>query len=83
MFGGGTDKAQQFLGRSLDRFAMEPADKPWPNWGRFDAHVWLGQALLKKGDRSGARAEYDKARSLAPNSGWLRYVLMPALDTKK
>jgi tetratricopeptide (TPR) repeat protein len=83
MFGGGTDKAAQFLRRSLDRFAMEPTDKPWPNWGRFDAHVWLGQALLEKGDRSGARAEYDKARALAPNSGWLRYVLMPALEAKK
>ena len=83
MFGGGTDKAAQLLRRSLERFAMEPADKPWPNWGRFDAHVWLGQALLEKGDRSGARAEYDKARALAPNSGWLRYVLLPALDAKK
>jgi tetratricopeptide (TPR) repeat protein len=83
MFGGGTDKAEQFLRRSLERFAGERADKPWPNWGRFDAHVWLGQALLQKGDRVGARAEYDKARALAPNSGWLRYVLMPALEAKK
>jgi predicted negative regulator of RcsB-dependent stress response len=45
--------------------------------------VWLGQALLQKGDRTGARAEYDKARGLAPNSGWLRYVLLPALDASK
>jgi cytochrome c-type biogenesis protein CcmH/NrfG len=83
MFGGGTDKAEQLLRRSLDRFAVEPPDKAWPNWGRFDAHAWLGQVLLQKGDRAGARAEYDKARVLAPNSGWLRYVLMPALDAKK
>jgi tetratricopeptide (TPR) repeat protein len=83
MFGGGTDKAEQFLRRSLDRFAGEPASKPWPNWGRFDAHVWLGQVLLYKGNRSGARAEYDQARALAPNSGWLRYVLLPELDARK
>lgn len=83
MFGGGTDKAEQFLRRSLDRFATEPANKPWPNWGRFDAHVWLGQALLQKGNRAGARAEYDQARTLAPNSGWLRYVLLPELDARK
>ena len=83
MFGGGTDKAEQHLRRSLERFAAEPAGKAWPNWGRFDAHVWLGQALLEKGDRAGARAEYDKARALAPNSGWLRYVLIPALEAKK
>jgi tetratricopeptide (TPR) repeat protein len=83
MFGGGTDKAEQYLRRSLERFAAEPPDKAWPNWGRFDAHVWLGQALLQKGDRTGARAEYDKARALAPKSGWLQFVLMPALEAKK
>jgi hypothetical protein len=83
MFGGGVDKAERLLRRSLDRFAAEPADKAWPNWGRFDAHVWLGQALVDKGDKAGARAEYDKARGLAPNSGWLRYVLIPALDAKR
>ena len=83
MFGGGTDKAEQHLRRSLERYAAEPSDKAWPNWGRFDAHVWLGQALLEKGDRAGARAEYDKARALAPKSGWLQYVLIPALEAKK
>jgi tetratricopeptide (TPR) repeat protein len=83
MFGGGTDKAEQLLRRSLERFRAEPVDKAWPNWGRFDAHVWLGQALVEKGDKAAARAEYDKARALAPNSGWLRYVLVPALDGKK
>jgi tetratricopeptide (TPR) repeat protein len=83
MFGGGTDKAEQYLRRSLERFSAEPSDKAWPNWGRFDAHVWLGQTLLQRGDRTGARAEYDKARALAPNSGWLRYVLIPALEAKK
>lgn len=83
MFGGGADKAEQHLRRSLERFAAEPSDKAWPNWGRFDAHVWLGQALLEKGDRAGARAEYDKARALAPKSGWLQYVLIPALEARK
>lgn len=83
MFGGGTDKAERLLRRSLERFAGEPATRPWPNWGRFDAHVWLGQALLQKGNRPGARAEYDQARILAPNSGWLKYVLLPELDAKK
>lgn len=80
MFGGGLAKAERFLRRSLELFAREPVDKPWPNWGRFDAHVWLGQALVKKGDRAGARAEYDKALAIAPGSGWVRYALLPALD---
>ena len=80
MFGGGTDKAERLLRQSLDRFAREPANRPWPNWGRFDAHAWLGQTLLRKGDRAGARAEYDRALALAPGSGWVRYVLLPALE---
>ena len=80
LFGGGTDKAERLLRRSLTLFAREPADRAWPNWGRFDAHVWLGQALVDKGDPAGARAEYDRALALAPGSQWVRSVLLPALE---
>ena len=80
MFGGSTDKAERLFQRSLDLFEREPADQPWPNWGRLDAHAWRGQALLEKGDRAGARAEYDKALAIAPQSGWVRYSLLPALE---
>jgi tetratricopeptide (TPR) repeat protein len=79
-FGGGTNKAERLLRRSLELFAQEPFDRPWPNWGRVDGHAWLGQVLARKGDRSGARAEYDKALALAPNSGWVKHVLVPALE---
>ena len=79
-FGGGLDRAEQLLRRSLDLFSREPPDKPWPNWGRFDAHVWLGQTLARRDDPAGARAEYDAALSLAPDSGWVRFVLLPALN---
>ena len=78
-FGGGLDRAERLLRRSLDLFSREPPDKPWPNWGRFDAHVWLGQTLARRNDPSGARAEYDAALSLAPDSGWVKFVLLPAL----
>jgi hypothetical protein len=80
LFGGGTDKAERLLRRSIELFASESPSKTWPNWGRFDAHAWLGQTLLSKGDRAGARAEYDKAQAIAPDSAWLRYVLIPALE---
>lgn len=79
-FGGGLDRAERLLRRSLDLFSREPPDKPWPNWGRFDAHVWLGQTLARQNDPSGARAEYDTALSLAPDSGWVKFVLLPALN---
>ena len=80
MFGGSTKQAETLLRRALALFEHEPADRPWPNWGRFDAHVWLGQALVKRGDLGGARAEYDRAAALAPRSGWLRFVLVPQLE---
>ena len=78
-FGGGLDRAELLLRRSLDLFSHKPPDEPWPNWGRFDAHVWLGQTLAKRNDPSGARAEYDAALLLAPDSDWVRFVLLPAL----
>ena len=79
-FGGGLDRAERLLRRSLDLYSREPVDIPWPNWGRFDAHVWLGQTLARRNDPSGARAEYDAALSLAPDSGWVKFVLLPALN---
>ena len=80
MFGGSTKEAEALLRRALVLFEKEPPDRPWPNWGRFDAHAWLGQALAKRGDIAGARAEYDRAATLAPQSGWLRFVLVPRLE---
>jgi tetratricopeptide (TPR) repeat protein len=83
MFGGGKDKAEKLLRRSLERYAVERDTKAWPAWGRFDAHVWLGQTLAGKGQRAAAKAEYDKALAISPNSGWVKYSLLPALDEKK
>jgi tetratricopeptide (TPR) repeat protein len=79
-FGGSREMAEHLLRRSLDEFSREPLTKAWPNWGRFDAHAWLGQVLRGKGDLNGARAEYEKALAIAPESPWLRTVLLPALE---
>jgi len=80
MFGGSDTEAEALIRRALVAFQTEPADKPWPNWGRLDARAWLGQILVKRGDKAGARAEYEQALAVAPNSGWVRYVLLPAVQ---
>jgi tetratricopeptide (TPR) repeat protein len=79
-YGGGADQAEAELRRALSLFDREPAGRPWPNWGRFDAHAWLGQALAARGDKAGARAEYNLALEQWPTSDWVKRVLIPALD---
>ena len=79
-FGGSTTEGEALIRRAGQLFEKEPVDKPWPNWGRFDVHVWLGQALAKRGDNAGARAEYAAALKLAPDSQWVRSVLLPQVS---
>jgi len=78
-FGGSIRDAEATLRRAVQRFEQEPATKPWPNWGRFDAHAWLGQALANRNDKAGARAQYELALKIAPNSAWVKYTLLPAV----
>lgn len=79
MFGGSEKEAEASFRRALEVFAKEPVSQPWPNWGRFDAHAWLGQVLAKRGDKAGALAQFEEALKIAPKSGWVRYVLIPAV----
>src|SRR5262249_12708210 len=44
-YGGSAERGEAQLRQSLALLQREPAGRPWPNWGRFDAHVWLGQVL--------------------------------------
>ena len=78
-YGGSISAAETILRRALSLFDREAVGKPWPNWGRFDAHAWLGQALADRHDVAAARAEYESALKLAPNSKWVRLELLPQL----
>ena len=80
MFGGGIDKAEKEIRRAEKLFAEESTNQPWPNWGRLDVLAWMGQVLAAKGDRQGARAYYERALQLQPDYGWVRHILLPALD---
>ncbi|HSG39568.1 MAG TPA: tetratricopeptide repeat protein [Thermoanaerobaculia bacterium] len=79
-FGGGAEAAERELRRAEGLFAQEPETKAWPNWGRLDVLIWLGQALARQGDREAARAVYRRALEMEPESTWVRQVLLPQLD---
>jgi tetratricopeptide (TPR) repeat protein len=80
MFGGGVDKAEQYLRKAIALFADDRPAPPLPAWGHAEAYAWLGQALHKQKRIDDARTAYAKALELQPNNGWVRHVLLPALD---
>ena len=83
MFGGGLDKAEEYLKKSIVFFAKDKPQPPAPSWGANEAHVWLGQVYAKQDKIAEARAEYQKALAIEPNDMWVKYGLLPALDKKK
>ena len=74
-YGGDPRRAEELFRVATKAFDAAPANAPWPNWGRVDAHMWLGQALAARGDNDGARAEYNAALALAPNNGYVKGLL--------
>ncbi|MFN2564443.1 MAG: tetratricopeptide repeat protein [Gemmatimonadaceae bacterium] len=80
MFGGGVDRAEQYLRKAIALFADDRPAPPLPAWGHAEAYAWLGQVLHKQKRIDDARAAYAKALELQPDNGWVRHVLLPALD---
>lgn len=80
MFGGGLEKAEEHLRKAIVLFADDRPAPPLPAWGRAEVYAWLGQVLHKQKRIDDARAAYAKALELQPENGWVRNVLLPALD---
>lgn len=76
-FGGGAERAEPHLRKALSLFANEPPMKPWPNWGRYETHLYLGMSLEKMQRLDLARAQYEEALAIAPDSEYVRNVLLP------
>lgn len=81
-YGGGPAVAEPLLRKALDLFRNEPPQKPWPNWGRYETHVLLGQTLEKLGKRDAAVEQYEQALALVPDSAYVRGVLIPKARRK-
>ncbi|HEX5727123.1 MAG TPA: tetratricopeptide repeat protein [Longimicrobiaceae bacterium] len=80
MWGGGADKAQQYLERAIQFFERDAARSPLPTWGHAEAYAWLGNIYSRKRDFDRARTAYNAALRLEPQYGWVRTVLLPRLD---
>ncbi len=83
MYGGSVDKAIDLWNNALLLFAGEKEKSFMPDWGLLDTYAWLGQAFTRKGKVEDAKSTYEKALSIEPNFGWVKYVLLPGLDKKQ
>ena len=79
-FGGGLERAERWFRSATGFFAAQPSDAPWPNWGRLDAHAWLGRTLARRGDEAGAREQYERVLRAEPDHAFVRDFLLPRLE---
>jgi tetratricopeptide (TPR) repeat protein len=82
LFGGGADKAERDILKAIELLASDHPPAPQPVWGRLDAWAFLGQAYAEQGNKEKAREAYQKALEIEPESGWVRHVLLPALERR-
>lgn len=75
MWGGGLDKAEAYLKKSVDFYETDKPAPPLPAWGRAEAFVWLGQVYSKQGKTDAARAAFESALGIEPDNGWARALL--------
>lgn len=80
MFGGSIDGALTNFSKVISIFESKSESKKGITWGYLEALAWKGIALAKKGDIENARIAYEKALKIAPNFGWVKFKLLPALD---
>ena len=72
--------ARPWFRSAVGFFEAQPTDPAWPDWGRADAHAWLGRTLARLGNTADAREQYRKALDVEPEFAWVRDVLLPDLD---
>jgi len=83
LVGGGAENATKSAQRAVALLARDRPDGLRPAWGAIDAYLWLGQAHASAGRTAEARAAYQQVLTLAPDHGWVKRQLLPALDRTK
>ena len=83
LFGGGAEKAEVDIRKSIALYEKDAPAAPMPSWGRAESYAWLGQALDRQDRRDEARAAFVKALEIDPEFGWVKYQLLPELEKRK
>ena len=82
MFGGDKQRAISKMEHALELFAKEEIRDPLqPSWGYDEACAHLGIMRQDAGDIEGAREAFAKALEVNPNNGWVKFQLLPGLDS--
>jgi tetratricopeptide (TPR) repeat protein len=83
MFGGSFEEAADNFRISSSIFEKQQiADSLQPSWGYMESLAWLGQSYEKLENYDSAKFIYQKALSIDPEFGWIKYYLLPNLEKK-
>jgi tetratricopeptide (TPR) repeat protein len=81
MFGGSYSDAADNFRKSVSLFEKEEiADSLQPSWGYLESLAWLGRSYEQLENYEAAKFIYQKALSIEPEFGWVKYNLLPALE---
>lgn len=71
-YGGSKTRALELLNRAIELYAQAKDEE---HWGLMDAYAWRGQAHQALGHPAEARADYQAALGLQPQSTWVKSLL--------
>lgn len=82
-FGGDKEEALRLFKASAAIFdAQTKQETAQPSWGHEEAHTYIGITMMDKGDIAGARGAFEQVLKINPEFGWVKYVLLPELETQ-
>ncbi len=82
-FGGSKDEAATCFARAITCAEREStADSLRPHWGLVDAMIWSGRTAEEKNNFRTAESTYRHVLEIAPEYGWVKFVLLPGVEKK-
>ena len=86
MFGGGVDKAIDYLNKALELFKTRTEKESYyPDFGKDMTYAYLSMCYIKRdkdGDKEKAKESLEKAIELNPDSGFIKVYLQKLFDDK-